>query len=110
MTKEEFILFIKILGFNQTWSIDDKFYMSTDVIHDELNIIIDDENFQLGLSSVNSGMFSGKNFGRFSLKTFGDKYDFQLEIFLSFILNSFKEKPKHILQFMRDMKIKNILE
>jgi len=135
MTKEEFILFIKILGFNQTWYSDSEFNMSTDVIqgspsgflgvnlskgsvtgsgvcnlHDELNIIIDDENFQLSLSSVNSGMFSGKNFGQFSLKAFGDKYDFQLEIFLSFILKSFKEKPKHILQFMRDMKIKNILE
>jgi|LauGreDrversion4_2_1035121.scaffolds.fasta_scaffold1004376_1 hypothetical protein len=133
MTKEEFILFIKILGFNQTWSTDDKFSMSTDVIqgspsgvvnlskgsvtgssvwnfYDELKIIVGDENFQLNLSSVNSGMVSGKNFGQFSLKTFGDKNDFQLEIFLSFILGSFNEKPSHILQFVRDMKIKNILE
>ena len=131
MTKEEFILFIKILGFNQTWSTDDKFSMSTDVIqgspsgvvnlskgsvtgssvwnfYDELKIIVGDENFQLNLSSVNSGMVSGKNFGQFSLKTFGDKNDFQLEIFLSFILGSFNEKPSHILQFVRDMKIKNI--
>jgi hypothetical protein len=135
MTKEEFILFIKILGFNQTWYSDSEFNMSTDVIqgspsgflgvnlskgsvtgsgvwnlHDELNIIIDDQNFQLGLSSVNSGMFSGKNFGRFSLKTFGDKDDFQLEIFLSFIKGAFNNPPNNIIQYMRDKKIRDILK
>jgi len=44
------------------------------------------------------------------LKTFGDDGDIQLELFLSFILGSFNQKPKHILQFIRDRKIKNILQ
>jgi hypothetical protein len=55
-------------------------------------------------------MMAGKSFGNFSLKTFGDDGDIQLELFLSFILGSFNQKPKHILQFIRDRKIKNILQ
>jgi hypothetical protein len=50
------------------------------------------------------------SFGNFSLKTFGDDGDIQLELFLSFILGSFNKKPSHIVQFMRDMRIKNILK
>jgi hypothetical protein len=55
-------------------------------------------------------MISGKNFGKFSLKTFGDKNDLQMELFLSFILGSFNQKPKSVLKFMRDKKIENILQ
>ncbi len=121
MTKEEFIEFIKELGFIQTWTTKpNHFSLSTDSTSqkyspaylDQLQISINDEYgiFQLSLSQMSSHMMSGKNFGNFSLRTFGDKNDFQLEIFLSFILGSFKEKPKSILQFMRDKKIKNILQ
>jgi hypothetical protein len=55
-------------------------------------------------------MMAGKSFGNFSLETFGDEGDLQVEIFISFILGSFNKKPNHILQFMRDMRIKNILK
>ena len=123
MTKEEFIDFIKELGFTQTWSSKPNlFSMPTDVVGlpnqnyqafaDQLSIHIDDDKqvFQLSLQQMSSHMMSGKNFGYFSLKTFGDKNDFQLEIFFSFILGSFKEKPSKIIQYMRDRKIKNILK
>ncbi len=121
MTKEEFILFIKILGFTNTWqSIDDKYSMATDVVGapnqnfmsfaDQLKIEIVDDIAQLSLSQMSTHMVAGKSFGNFSLKNFGDKGDIQLEIFLSFILDSFNKKPEHIVRFMRDMKIKNILE
>lgn len=122
MTKEEFILFIKILGFNQTWGSDqNSFTMATDVVGqpnqnymtfaDQLKISIDDERglVQLSLSQMSTNMMAGKNFGNFSLKTFGDEGDIQLELFISFILGSFNKRPNHIVQFMRDMKIKNIL-
>ena len=89
MTKEEFILFIQILGFTQTWgSNSNSFSLSTDVVGkpnqnylafaDQLKISIDDK---LGLAQL-------------SLSQMG----------------SFNKKPKHIGQFMRDMKIENILQ
>jgi hypothetical protein len=124
MTKDEFIEFIKDIGFSQTWGYDSNtFSMSTDVvglpnqsgIHgyaDQLKITINDELgiAQLSLSQMSAHMMAGKNFGNFSLKPFGDPNDFQLEIFLSFILSSFNEKPKQITQWMRDKKIENILK
>ncbi len=123
MRNQEFIEFIKELGFQQTWgSNSNSFSLSTDVVgkpnqnymafHDQLNIHIDydKELVQLSLSQMSSHMTSGKNFGYFSLKTFGEKNDLQLELFLSFILGSFNQRPKHIIQLMRDKKIKNILK
>jgi hypothetical protein len=122
MTKEDFILFIEELGFTQTWMSTSGFSLATDVVGnpnqnamafaDHLKISIDDERglVQLSLSQMSTHMMSGKNFGNFSLKTFGDDYDFQLEIFLSFINGSFKNPPKSIIQYMRDKKIKDILK
>jgi hypothetical protein len=121
MTKEEFVLFIEILGFTQTWGSDsNSFTLATDVFGkpnqnymaftDQLKISIDGELAQLSLSQISTHMMVGKSFGSFSLKTFGDDGDIQLELFLSFILGSFNKKPNHIIQFMRDMRIKNILE
>ena len=123
MTKLEFIDFIKELGFKQTWQTKpDSFSLSTDVVgkpnqnymalHDQLNIHIydDKELVQLSLSQMSSHMIAGKNFGNFNLTTFGEKNDFQLEIFISFVLGSFNNKPLNILQFIRDKKIKNILK
>ena len=118
MTKQEFILFIEILGFTETSG---SFSMSTDVVGppnqnlmafaDQLKISIDDklELAQLSLSQMSSHTMSGKSFGNFSLKTFGNDGDFQLEIFLSFILGSFKKPPHYIVEYMRDRKIENIL-
>ena len=114
MTKEDFILFIEELGFTQT--------LETDVIGnpnqnamafaDQLKISLDDELglAQLSLSQMSSHMMAGKSFGNFSLKTFGDDNDFQLEIFLSFIKGSFKNPPNNIIQYMRDKKISDILK
>lgn len=121
MTKAEFVLFIEILGFTQTWGSDsNSFTLATDVFGkpnqnymaftDQLKISIDGELVQLSLSQISTHMMAGKSFGNFSLKTFGDDGDIQLELFLSFILGSFNKKPNHIIQFMRDMRIKNILE
>ena len=123
MTKEEFIEFIKDLGFAQTWGIDSKsFSLITDVVGnpnqnlmafaDELKISIDDKRglVQLSLSQMSTHMMAGKNFGNFQLSTFGDEGDFQLEIFLSFIKGAFKNPPKNIIQYMRDKKIMDILK
>ena len=123
MTKEDFIEFIKELGFNQTWGDNsNSFTLATDIVGqpnqnymafaDQLKITLYDEYgiAQLSLSQMSTHMMSGKSFGNFSLKTFGDDNDFQVEIFMSFILGSFNKKPNHIVQFIRDRKIKNILQ
>ena len=123
MTKEEFISFIKDLGFTQTWGNDENGYsLATDVVGnpnqnamafaDQLKISFDDERrlVQLSLSQMSTHMMAGKNFGSFSLKTFGDDNDFQLEIFLSFIKGAFKKPPNNIIQYMRDKKIMDILK
>jgi hypothetical protein len=123
MTKEEFIEFIKDLGFAQTWATGPNHYtLSTDVVGnpnqnlmafaDQLKITLDDEIglAQLSLSQMSTHMMAGKSFGNFSLKTFGDENDHQLEIFLSFIKGSFRNTPKNIIQYMRDKKIMDILK
>ena len=124
MIKEDFITFIKQLGFDQTWKSNPNYYiLSTDNIgiglsnnqpsrFDTLGVTLNDEYglAQLALSQMSSNMTAGKNFGNFSLKTFGDENDFQLEIFMSFIKGSFKNPPKNIIQYMRDKKIRNILK
>jgi hypothetical protein len=123
MTKEEFIEFIKDLGFTQTWGADSKsFSLATDVVGnpnqnamafaDQLKITFDDKRglVQLSLSQMSTHMMAGKNFGSFSLKTFGDDNDFQLEIFMSFIKGAFKKTPNNIIQYMRDKKIRDILK
>jgi hypothetical protein len=121
MTKEEFVLFIEILGFTQTWgSNSNSFSLSTDVIGkpnqnymafaDQLKISIDNGLAQLSLSQMSTHMMAGKSFGNFSLETFGDDNDFQLEIFLSFIKGAFKKPPNNIIQYMRDRKIRDILK
>lgn len=122
MTKEKFVEFIKELGFTQTWGFDsNSFILKTDIVdvnskfvdyYDELSIIISDEHqlVQLSLSQISTHITAGKKFGNFSLKTFGDSDDFQLEIFLSFIKGSFNIVPDNIIKYMRDKKIKNILQ
>jgi hypothetical protein len=123
MTKEEFIEFIKDLGFAQTWGADSKsFSLITDVVGnpnqnamafaDELKISIDDKRglVQLSLSQMSTHMMAGKNFGNFQLSTFGNDGDFQLEIFMSFIKGAFKKPPKNIIQYIRDKKIRDILK
>ena len=123
MTRKEFITFIEQLGFDQTWQSNTNYYiLYTDKIEiglsnnqvgrfDMLSVTLDVEHdiAQLALSQMSSNMSAGKNFGNFSLKTFGQKDDFQLEIFMSFISGSFNKLPITITQYMRDMKIKNIL-
>jgi hypothetical protein len=123
MKKNEFIEFIKELGFSQTWETkQDHYTLDTDLpgspntnyfgYFDLLIILINDDSqlVQLSLSQMSNQSINVKNFSNFSLKTFGQKDDFQLELFLNFILRSFNEKPDKIVQFMRDKKIKNILK
>jgi hypothetical protein len=123
MIREDFITFIEQLGFEQTWQSNPNYYiLYTDKIgiglsnnqlsrFDMLGVTLNDELgiAQLNLAQMSSNMSAGKNFGNFSLKTFGQKDDFQLEIFMSFITSSFNKLPNTITQYMRDMKIKNIL-
>jgi hypothetical protein len=118
MTKEEFIEFIKDLGFcsdsnNNYFLLTDLRVMNHTVFPDLLNITLNDEYAiaQLSLSHMDPKRTpGGKNFGNFSLKTFGDENDLQLELFISFIRSSFNKLPDSITKYIRDKKIKNILK
>jgi hypothetical protein len=123
MTKEEFIEFIKELGFQQTWgSSSNSYNLSTDIVGkpnsnyvaftDQLKVtIIEDSGIvELILSQMSPHMMVGKNFGNFSLKNFGKSNDLQMELFLSFIKGSFDKVPDAITQYMRDKKIKDIFQ
>jgi hypothetical protein len=123
MTKEEFIEFIKELGFQQTWgSSSNSYNLSTDIVgmpnsnyvdfKDQLKVtIIEDSGIvELILSQMSPHMMVGKSFGNFNIKTFGDKNDFQMELFFSFIKGSFNKVPECITQYMRDKKIKDIFQ
>ena len=121
MTKESFIKFIKELGFTPTWQTKPNYFsMATDVVNqpnqnfgtDQLNIHFDDTNdlIQLSLSQMSTHMMSGKSFGNFSLNTFGDDGDFQMQIFMSFIKGSFNKVPNNIVEYMRDKNINDILK
>jgi hypothetical protein len=117
MTKEEFLIFIEELGFTKNWmSNSDGFSLATDVVGnpnqnftfvDQLKITLDYEN-KIAQLSLCTNLMTDKSFGNFSLKTFGDKDDFQLEIFISFVKGAFKNPPKNIVQYMRDKKIRDI--
>lgn len=113
MTKLELIDLIKELGFSQTWSENPNlFSMRTDIGDNYLNVNIDDRLgfFKLQETKMWSNMQSGKSFGSFNLKKFGDRTDFQLELFLRFIKGSFNVAPNSINQYIRDEKIKDILQ
>jgi hypothetical protein len=126
MTKEEFLDFIKELGFEQVWRSNYKYLsLKTDknfqsshgssVTHpaqNQLNIHFDD-NFrlaQLSLSQMGSRMISGKSFGNFELRTFGDEDDPQLIMFLSFVKSSFDKPTDKISQYLRNKNLEDLLK
>ncbi len=123
MIKSDFIDFIKDLGFTQAWQSNSNYFiLPTDIVglpnqsyqafSDQLNIHFDEKNellVQLSLAQMSTHMMTGKNFGQFYLKTFGDPDDLQLQIFMSFVKGSFKNPPSNIIKYMRDRKIKDIL-
>jgi hypothetical protein len=110
MIKSDFIALITIIGFK----LDFNGY-KIGMNHQSLDIsFIDDLRFQLSQTMINGGIVTGKSFGIFDLKTFGDNSDFQMEIFLSFINGAFiKETGKpnlKVIEYIRDNKIQDILK
>jgi hypothetical protein len=99
MTKNEFLEIINDLGFKQFG--ERIFYLITDRLEELVIIIGESDYFQLNLEK--------RSFGNFSLPTFGDKNDVQMELFFSFINGSFNSPNTNIIKFMIDRKIKDIL-
>lgn len=116
MTREDFIDFIKDIGFTQSWTTNpDNYTILTDKINptgfiDVLVVYISGDSVHLSITQNTTQFISGKSFGKFTLNTFGKFGDFQQELFISFIKSSFSEVPQNITQYMRDKKIKDILK
>lgn len=116
MTKTDFIALITNIGFELGYN-DYKIALEepSGMSHHSLGItFIDDMRFQLSQSKIIGGSLSGKSFGIFDLKTFGDDGDFQIELFFSFINGAFiKETGKKnlkVTEYIRDNKLKDILK
>lgn len=115
MTREEFIDFIKEIGFTQSWTTNpDNYTLLTDKINptgfiDALVIYISEGSAHLSVTQNTTQFISGRSFGKFTLDTFGKFGDFQQELFISFIKGSFGKVPENITEYLRDKKIKDIL-
>lgn len=100
MIKDKFLEMINSLGFKK--SSERSYYLITDRLEEVVIIMGQTDHFQLNIEK--------SSFGNFNLTTFGHINDLQMEIFFSFLINSFDSTPSFIIEYMRDRKIKNILK
>lgn len=122
MNLEDFKSFIKQLGFRQTWqSSDNRFHLETDIVgpinsnyvafHGHLSVDLQDNNgdflVYITHSNVNGSFISGENLLRFNLSDFNE---LNKVIFINKILPKFNKIPPIILEYLRDNRIKNILD
>lgn len=119
MTKKEFISWITDLGFIKTWNskneysifpgkgmqgiFSEKLYFTVE----ESSYYVDDFDIRIYFSKFTGGMSYGSNLGYFPLSSIGE---FEKDIILSVLLKNCDEIPLGIKKYLRDSKIKNILE
>lgn len=119
MTKEDFITFIKELGFSKTWSSNTNlFYLNTDQITSStqnqssfkiISILIESESrFQMSVIDSFSS-FRNTEFGTYLINTFDCENDPQIELFFSFICQNFDKIPEKIISNIRDRRIDKVL-
>jgi hypothetical protein len=123
MRRDQFIKWIKDLGFSKTWNnsegreysilIGNENNNITGIFHEKIYFIVEDFDIRLYYSNFKSLHLSASvsyvsNLGHFGLKDIGN---FEKSILLSVIIKHFKEDiPPEIRSYLRDSKIKNILE
>lgn len=112
MTKEAFITFITNLGFCESWSSVNKnrFYLTTDksILNNfsqkecnQLTIQIqNDMRFELSITDYTNNTVG--SFGIFTLNKFSEKNDDQIQLFMSFLSNSFEDVPEKIYNFIEE--------
>lgn len=121
MSKEEFIDWIKSLGFSRTWqSIPDEYSIypkasesvkSTGLNNHPLSgpkvyFTIDYDEIRIYYSNFSNNMSFGSNIGRFPLSSIGD---YERLLIVNKLSEYFTELPNGFKEFLRDAKLKNIL-
>lgn len=118
MNKEEFIDWIKTLGFTETWQTYNgewSMYTETGIIPNngfifsgKVSFSFDDEKESVGVhySKMTPTNSFGSNLGYFPLKDIGEFEKFMIVTVLS---QHFDEIPSTFKSYLRDEKIKNIL-
>lgn len=126
MTKEEFISWITDLGFCKTWDSESEYSIfpgegveifgesafaiansSKYIFSEKLYFTVDDLDIRVYYSNFKNGMSYGSNLGHFPLADIGY---LEKSIILTVLLKHFDEIPIGFKKYLRDEKIKNILE
>lgn len=123
MTKKEFISWITDLGFTKDWNNNvyyiflgttGKIYFSIEESNElEVDSLGMNGNFDIKIysmsviSSYEPIHFVNPNLGHFPLSSIGE---FEKDIILSILIKKFDEIPLSIKKYLRDSKIKSILE
>jgi len=117
MTRQEFIDWIEELGFSKTWNNSEGNEYSIifggdkkipGIFSEKLYFQIEKIDIRIYYSNFKSGMSYGSNLGHFPLKDIGE---FEKTMILTVLLQHFSEEiPTEIKKYLRDSKIKNILE
>lgn len=114
MSKEEFIDWIKSLGFSRTWETNDSEYsifpgdnnVSTHLLGPKVYFTIDYDEIRIYYSNFSNNMSFGSNIGRFPLSSIGD---YERLLIVNKLSEYFTELPNGFKEFLRDAKLKNIL-
>lgn len=112
MIKEEFIDWIKNLGFSKNifLSGDEYIFKSKGLFGPKLYFNVDDFDIRLYFSNFTGGVSFGSNLAHFKLNSIGDnERQIILEKCIGVLYKYFDEVPKTFKKDLRDLKIKNIL-
>jgi len=112
MRKGEFIKWISDLGFHRTWGDNEQEYSMfigevKGFMTPKLYFIIQELEVRIYYSNTTSNMSYGSNLGFFPLSSIGE---FERTMILSVLAKHFDKIPEEFKKYLRDSKIKNILE
>jgi len=114
MNKEEFIDWIKSLGFSRTSLVSHDEYsifpgennVRVHLLGPKVYFTIDYDEIRIYYSNFSNNMSFGSNIGRFPLSSIGD---YERLLIVTKLSEYFTELPNGFKEFLRDAKIKNIL-
>ncbi len=114
MLKEEFIDFLLKIGFTRNWQTMDSYSINTDTDHnvhsesmDSIVVTIEENKLNLSTRNISLNGMKGKHLAQYDLEKFDEKSKMK---FLIKIARSFEEIPESLKPYLRDIKLKKILD
>ena len=113
MYKKEFIKWITDLGFTKTWDSKNEYSMIFDelgakgIFGEKLYFVVEDLDVRIYYSNFKNSMSYGSNLGYLTYQQIGE---FERSMILTVLMKHFDEIPPGFKEYIRDSKIKNILE